>query len=149
MITMAPIRRPRTLRRIATAMLVFWLFAIGVSWANACVLQERQTHAHADAGSDALTAAILMAGHGGAVPSHGNDAGPDDLLCLDLCDATLQTRVQPDATPGAVDLTHVPLLLLSAAWTSSVASLADDPVAATMPIPAAIPPRTRLSRLAL
>ncbi|MGC4396568.1 MULTISPECIES: hypothetical protein [Hydrogenophaga] len=146
---MVPIRRPRTLRRIAAAMLVFWLFAISVSWANACVLQDRKTHAHADASGGALAAAIVMAGHGGAVPLHGNDAGADDLLCLDLCDATSQTRVQPDATPAAVDLGHAPLLLLSVAWTSSVARLAGDSVAAPLPVPDAIPPRTRLSRLAL
>lgn len=146
---MTPIRRPRTLRRIATAMLLFWLFAISASWANACVLQNRQTHAHAEAVDGDHAVSTVTAGHGGAVPSHADDGDAGDLVCLDLCDASSQSCVQPDGTPDAIDLTDGPALLLAAAWTPVVARLADSPAAATAPLPDAVPPRTRLSRLAL
>lgn len=147
--TMTPIRRPRTLRRIATAMLLFWLFAIGASWANACVLQNQQTHAHADAVEGDHAFSTVTAGHGGAVPSHADDGDAGDLVCLDLCDAASQSCVQPDGAPGAVDLTDGPPLLLAAAWAPVAARVADVPVVATAPLPDAVPPRTRLSRLAL
>ena len=46
-------------------------------------------------------------------------------------------------------LLMVALLLLAAAWAPVAARVADVPVVATAPLPDAVPPRTRLSRLAL
>jgi len=143
---MTSIRQTRTLRRIATAMLLFWLFAFGASWANACVLQERQTHAHAESVDGDFT---VTAGHGGALPSHGSDGGAGELVCLDLCDSTSQTRVQTDASPGAIDLADGPPLLLAPAWPPVVARLAATPGAVSAPLADSVPARTRLSRLAL
>ena len=146
---MTPIHHPRALRRIATAMLLFWLFAIGASWANACVLQDRQTHAHADAVHGDLTVITVTAGHGGAVASHGDGGCGGGLLCRNFCVAASQSCVQADGSPGAIDLNDGPPLLLAAAWTPVLARLADASAAASAPIPDAVPPRTRLSRLAL
>lgn len=146
---MTSIRQPRTLRRIATAMLLFWVFALGASWANACVLQARQTHGHSEAVDGDFTSVTVTAGHGGAVPSHGDDAGAGDLVCLEVCDAASQSCVQPDATPEAIDLTDGPPLLMAAVWIPVITRRTDTPVAVSAPPPDAVPPRTRLSRLAL
>lgn len=43
----------RSKRRIASVTLVFWLFALGGAWANACSLQERGTDLHQDAAAHA------------------------------------------------------------------------------------------------
>lgn len=147
---MTPIRRPGTLRRVATAMLLFWVFALGASWANACLLQDRQTHAHATAVDGDAALPSVTAGHGGAVPSHGDDAGAGGMACLDLCDAASQSCTQKDAAPVVLDLADLPPPLHTMAWSPVATQQPEAGLAAASPPPeAAVPLRTRFSRLAL
>lgn len=147
---MTPIRRPRTLRRIATALLLCWVFALGASWANACLLQDRQTHAHATAAGGDAAVPSVTAGHAGAVPSHGHDAGAGDLACLDLCDAAAQSCTQKDAAPDVFGVADLPPPLHSIAWALAATRQPDTALAmASPPQEAAVPLRTRFSRLAL
>lgn len=146
---MTPIRRPGTLRRIATAMLLLWVLALGASWANACLLQDRQTHVHSGAADGDGALGTVTAGHGGAVPSHGDDAGAGELACQDVCDAASQTCTQKEATPAAIDLADLPPPLRLAASRRVVTRLPKAAFAVGSPPPAAVPLRARLSRLTL
>ena len=62
-------------RRIASVMLVFWLFALGAGWANACILQERGTHLHPAATAHTGTPTV-SAGQVGVLDDHEADTSP-------------------------------------------------------------------------
>ena len=79
-------------RRMAGAMLVFWLFALGAGWANACVLQARMTHLH-PAGA-ATEAATVAAGHVGASFDHADDLSAGQGPCLKDCDERSRSVVK-------------------------------------------------------
>lgn len=109
-------------RRIASVMLVFWFFALGAGWANACVLQERGTHAHT-ATAVAAGAPAVSAGHAGAVDEHSGDSSPGQAPCLKVCDDASQSVVKwssgidlpawavqaPIALPGSTAVTALDL----------------------------------------
>ncbi|MCW5631967.1 MAG: hypothetical protein KIT17_01390 [Rubrivivax sp.] len=130
-------------------MLLFWLFALASSWANACVLQERQTHAHSSASVDEPTVVTVSAGHVGAVPGHFDGAtATGETVCLEVCDATTQTCMQPDWVIDLPDLVLGPPASL--AWAPQVRPPLSGPGTTAAPSPrAAVPPRTLFSRLAL
>jgi hypothetical protein len=144
---MTPFTNARRKRRITSVMLVFWLFALGAGWANACVLQERETHGHTATAVEAGAPAV-SAGHVGVVDDHSADSSPGKAPCLKACDDSSQGLVK---WPSGMDLPDLAMLPLPAmAWSASVASL-DAPQAARIEYPAraSLPLRTRYSRLAL
>lgn len=148
-LNMTRFRHANTKRRIAATMLVFWLFALASSWANACVLQDRYTHVHASANAGSPNSVTISAGHAGLVPAHGDETVPGDAVCLEVCNAALQTSVQPDR---AIDLPGGLVLgpPLSLAWAPDVPFQARALETAAAPPPrATVPQRTLLSRLAL
>ncbi len=145
---MTAFRRPCTQRRIVAAMLLFWLFALASSWANACVLQDRQTHRHGSTDGHASEPITVMAGHVGAVPAHGAESSSGASVCLEVCDAATQNSVQPN---WAIDLPNLTLgPPRSLAWTPEPSPDTAAPAAVAAPPPRPrVPSRTLLSRLAL
>ena len=144
---MTPFTNARRKRRITSVMLAFWLFALGVGWAHACVLQERGTHLHT-AAAVAAGAPAVSAGHVGVVDDHSADSSLANAPCLKACDDSSQGLVK---WPSGMDLPDLAMLPPPAmAWSASVASL-DALQAARVehPARAALPLRTRYSRLAL
>jgi hypothetical protein len=137
----------RIKRRIASVMLVFWLFALGAAGANACGLRERGTHLHPDAAAHDGTPTV-SAGHVGVLDAHNADSSPGKAACLKTCDDGPQSIVKWQASFGLLDLAMVPPTWM--AWTPKVAAL-DAPriVHFEHPTRAGPPLRTRYSRLAL
>lgn len=134
-------------RRIASAMLVFWLFALGVGWANACVLQERGTHAHS-AEVVAAGAPAVSAGHLGVVDDHIADSFPGQAPCLKVCDDSSQGLVKWPSGIDPPDLAMLPPPVM--AWTASAGARdAAQPARIEHPARAGLPLRTRYSRLSL
>ncbi|MEO5732409.1 MAG: hypothetical protein ABIQ87_01810 [Rubrivivax sp.] len=142
---MTPFANSRIKRRIAPVMVVFWLFALGAGWANACLLQERNAHQHADVESHVGTP-IVSAGHVGALGDHEADPAPGKAPCLKVCDESSQSLVK---WPSALELPNLapPTVV---AWSVSVAALdSPRPGHVERRARAGLPLRTRYSRLAL
>ena len=137
----------RITRRIASVMLMFWLFALGAAWANACSLQKRGTHLHPDVAAHAGTPTV-SAGHVGVLDDSGAGPSLGKAGCLKACDDGLQGIVKEQARLDLLALAMVPPAWM--ARTPKVAGL-DAPRIAHFEHPArAGPPlRTRYSRLAL
>lgn len=137
----------RITRRIASVMMVFWLFALGAAWANACGLQERGPHLHPDAAAHPGTP-TFSARHVEVPDDHGADSSPEKAACLKACDDGSQSIVKWQASFDRLDLAMVPPTWM--AWTSKVAAL-NGPSIVHFEIPAraGLPLRTRYSRLAL
>ena len=100
----------RSRRRTVFAMLAVWLFALGAGWANACLLQQRGTHAHgaSDGAVVAGHTVVVLAGHIGADSAHddeGSGASPAaGKACQKVCDDGTQTVVK---VAPSFDLTDV------------------------------------------
>lgn len=140
----------RTKRRTALTLLLVWLFAITASWANACVLQARNTHLHGSVDPQTLSAhaPLVSPGHLGADADHPENVGAAKSSCLKFCGDGAQTLVK--ATPG-FDLLDLPLAPpLALAWTTHQAAAAPAMARLELPAPGPrLPLRTRFSRLAL
>jgi len=140
----------RTKRRTVYTMLLVWFFALGSGWANACLLQERETHWHWPSEDASLTAhaSRVSPGHVGVDSDHAENAGPAKSACLKVCGDDSQTIVK---LASSVDLANVamappPVLI----WADALA--ADEQANAWLELPApspGVPLRTRFSRLAL
>jgi hypothetical protein len=143
-------------RRIASAMLLVWLFAVFASWANACLVRpgaqsgayptaSRGFHGHADAG--------VRHGdphrHADVAPTKG--AGSAQEVCAEFCEAEqrIVAKPQPSKGDGAAD----PLLFLPTAlsgWPAFLPGRLDPrwrPLAA--PPPPAAPVAIAFLRLTL
>jgi len=144
---MSPFTNAPSKRRIASVMLVFWLFALGAGWANACILQERGTHVHS-ATAVAAGAPAVSAGHAGVVGDHSTDSSPGQAPCLKVCDDTSQSVVK---WPSGLDLPALAMQVpISLTWSASVAALdAPQPDRIEHPARAGPPLRTLYSRLAI
>lgn len=151
---MNPLPNQRSRRRTAFAMLALWLFALSAGWANACLLQQRGTHAHG-ASSDPAAAAhevVVLAGHLGADSAHddeGSGAGPAGKACLKACDDGTQAVVK---LPSDFDPANVAMAPpVATIWVAQAAALATAPAewGAAAPPGVGPPLRTRYSRLAL
>jgi hypothetical protein len=77
----------RTKRRTVYTMLLVWSFALGSGWANACLLQERETHLHGSSEDASLTALAsrVSPGHVGMDSEHAENTGPAKSACLKVC----------------------------------------------------------------
>ena len=108
---MTPFSNAHRKRRIASTLLAFWLFALGAAWANACVLQERGTHAHT-AEAVAAGAPTVLPGHIGIVVDHIADSAPVQGPCLKVCDDSSRSLVRWQSDIQLVDSA----MLVSTAW---------------------------------
>ena len=144
---MTPFTNHQIKSRIASAMLVFWLFALGAGWANACVLQERGTHLHS-AAEVAAGALAVSAGHVGVVDDHTADSSPGQAPCLKVCDDSSRSLVQWKSGNELPELAMLPLVAMP--WSALVVALdVSRPARIQQSAHAGPPLRTIYSRLAL
>ena len=90
---MSPFPNTRSKRRTVYTLLLVWFFALGSGWANACLLQERETHLHgplADA-SSTVHASRVSPGHVGVDSDHAENSGSAKSACLKVCGDDSQT----------------------------------------------------------
>lgn len=144
---------PRSRRRTALAMLALWLFAMSAGWANACLMEQRGTHAHA-ASSNAAVAAhevVVLAGHIGADSAHDEEDGsasPAGKACLKVCDDGTQVVVKLPSGFDPADVTMAPpVATIRVSQTAAPATAPAQLEAASRGV--GPPLRTRYSRLAL
>lgn len=132
----------RTRHHIALVVLLAWLFALASGVANACLLEERGTHAH-----DA-PAAVVSAGHAGAVAGHADDSHGAKANCLKVCSDGAQSPTTPDLKAVQADIGLAPVVAVlwnpAAPLAAGPHRVTDDP-----PLAAGPPIRVRFSRLAL
>ena len=139
-----------TKRRTVYTLLLVWFFALGSGWANACLLQERETHLHGPSEDASLTvqASHVSPGHVGVDSDHAENAGPAKSACLKVCGDDTQIIVKLVSSVDLASVAMAPPTVL--AWTDPLAA-AEQPNAwlewATPP--PGVPLRTRFSRLAL
>jgi hypothetical protein len=139
-------------RRIASAMLFVWLFAVFASWANACLVQPAARPAtapghHGQAGEGSAH----RGAHGPAAvdPTKGSD--PAQEVCAEFCEAEqgIVAKPQPSKGEGAADPSLFPLAAL-AGWPAFLPGRLDPrwrPIAA--PPPPAAPVAIAFLRLTL
>lgn len=139
-------------RRIAGALLIVWLFAMGTGWANACLLQARGTHLDdrpmARAGQSRMP--VVSAGHAGAVAGHDEDGAnvSSSAACHKACADGSQSLVGFNPGWDGGDTGLAPMTTLD--W--RVAEFAARPSSRRLrlqPPIAASPIRLRFSRLTL
>lgn len=146
-IAMTLFKTPRLKRRFAAAMLVFWVFALSASWANACLLQDRTTHLDSSLVATAGLPAVSP-GHAGVLASHAQGQSPGEASCLKVCDDASQSLVKWQPGMELPDMAMLPSFAM--AWPESVAALnARQPVRIEGPARADLPLRSRYVRLAL
>jgi hypothetical protein len=135
-------------RLVASVMLAFWIFTLGAGWANACILQERGTHLHPNAGAHAGTPTV-SAGHGGVLDDHEANTSAGKAPCLKVCGDESQSIVKWHASFDLLDVAMVPPTAML--WPATVAAL-DAPLR-TVHVGHSprgdLPLRTLYSRLAL
>ena len=140
----------RAKRNTAFMVLLAWLFALASGFANACLLESRQTHAHtAVAASDeaAAHAAVMVPGHAGVV-ADGVDAPHLKAPCLKVCDEG--SRSFPKQGPTLAQTDPGPALLVLVLWSQAAPIItALGHMDAGQPATPELPIRVRFSRLAI
>jgi hypothetical protein len=139
-----------TKRRTVYTLLLVWFFALGSGWANACLLQERETHLHAPSENASVTAhaSLVSPGHVGVDSDHPENAGLAKSACLKVCGDDTQTIVK---LASSVDLANVAMAPPTALTRADPLAVAEQ-ATAWLELPAhspGVPLRTRFSRLAL
>lgn len=138
---------PAARRNTAFVVLLVWLFALASGVANACLLQERETHSHAGIAVAAHDAAV-SAGHAGAVAGHDDDSHPASAPCQKVCSEGSQTPVTADIKVTQADCGPAPLV--ATLWTPATpVVLATVYTDAIPPVGVGPPIRVRYSRLIL
>lgn len=126
MCPLMPLHRPR---RPASALLLVWLFAVVVSWANACLVRPVAQagpagghHGLAHAGASHADA------HLRAADGTPHDPDPAQEICSDFCDTgqSVVANPQPSKGEGAAAPVLVPPLA-HAAWPVFSAGPLDRP----------------------
>ena len=147
---MSPFPNTRSKRRTVYTLLLVWFFALGSGWANACLLQERETHLHgpsADA-SSTVHASRVSPGHVGVDSDHAENAGPAKSACLKVCGDDTQTIVKLVSSVDLASIAMAPPTVL--AWAEPLATAEQaDAWLEWATLPPGVPLRTRFSRLAL
>ena len=140
----------RTKRRTVYTMLLVWFFALGSGWANACLLQERETHWHGPSEDASLTAhaSRVSPGHVGVDSDHAENAGPAKNACLKVCGDDTQTIVKLASGVDLANVAMAPPAVL--AWADALDATEQANACIEFPAPSpGVPLRTRFSRLAL
>lgn len=103
---MRPLMRLHRPRRLASALLFVWLFAVFASWANACLVRPVAPTAPARGhhGLEHAGAAHVDA-HRPAADDAGHDPDPAQEVCADFCDTgqSILAKPQPSKGEGAAD----------------------------------------------
>jgi hypothetical protein len=140
--------RTRRLKRcFVSAMLVFWVFALGTAWANACLLQDRTTHRDPSTVASGKSP-VVSPGHVGVLASHAQIPSPGQAPCLKACDDASQSLVKWQSGMELPDMIMLPPFAMPRSV--SVAAL-DAPQSVRLGRYARedLPLRTRYVRLAL
>jgi len=140
----------RTQHRTVYTMLLVWFFALGSGWANACLLQERETHLHgpSEDASLAAHASRVSPGHVGVDSDHAENAGPAKSACLKVCGDDTQTIVKLASSVDLANVAMAPPTVLT--WADPLATAEQAHAWLELPAPSpGVPLRTRFSRLAL
>jgi len=147
---MSPFPNTRAKRRTVYTLLLVWLFALGSGWANACLLQERETHWHGASEDASLTArhSRVPPGHVGVDSEHAENAGPAKSACLKACGDDTQTVVNLASSVDLANIAMAPPTVLTWADPLAAAEQANAWLEFRAPSPG-VPLRTRFSRLAL
>lgn len=140
----------RARRNTAFVVLLVWLFALGSSVANACLLEMREPHSSAAEHSAATTSqapAGLLAQMGTDVAHHDRWDGTKQS-CLKVCDD--RANALPKAYSGIDHTDPGPAPLVATLWTGSPNFVSAPRRLGDLEIPTLGPPfRVRYSRLAL
>ncbi|MBK6788965.1 MAG: hypothetical protein IPG77_15355 [Betaproteobacteria bacterium] len=147
---MSPFPNTRSKRRTVYTLLLVWFFALGSGWANACLLQERETHLHgpSEDASSTAHASRVSPGHVGVDSDHAENAGPAKSACLKVCGDDTQTIVKLVSSVDLASIAMAPPTVLAWAEPLATAEQADAWLEWATP-PPGVPLRTRFSRLAL
>ena len=147
---MSPFPNTRSKRRTVYTLLLVWFFALGSGWANACRLQERETHLHgpSEDASSTAHASRVSPGHVGVDSDHAENAGPAKSACLKVCGDDTQTIVKLVSSVDLASIAMAPPTVLAWAEPLATAEQADAWLEWATP-PPGVPLRTRFSRLAL
>ena len=140
----------RTKRRTVYTLLLVWFFALGSGWANACLLQERETHWHGPSEDASLSdhASRVSPGHVGVDSDHAENAGPAKSACLKVCGDDSQTIVKLASGVDLANVAMAPPTVLT--WADPLAAAERANAWLELPAPSpGVPLRTRFSRLAL
>ena len=137
-------------RNTVLTVLLAWLFSLSVGWANACLLQDRGTHAHEGSvgTASAVSPLVISAGHAGAVATHDSTPAFPLAPCMKVCGEGSHGMVK---APTALDLTDTGQALpVAIAWTANMAMHPAVGAAHESSPPLSGPPlRIRYARLAL
>lgn len=116
---MAQAQRLRQRRRIATAMLLIWLFATFASWANACLVQPSAATVHAREHHQRPGTSVHTGGDPhAAVPAGGTDEpDPARQACASFCESekSVVAKAQPSKGDAGAD-PAVPLPAVYEGW---------------------------------
>lgn len=147
---MSPFPNTRSKRRTVYTLLLVWFFALGSGWANACLLQVRETHLHgpSEDASSTAHASRVSPGHVGVDSDHAENAGPAKSACLKVCGDDTQTIVKLVSSVDLASIAMAPPTVLAWAEPLATAEQADAWLEWATP-PPGVPLRTRFSRLAL
>ena len=147
---MSPFPNTRSKRRTVYTLLLVWFFALGSGWANACLLQVRETHLHgpSEDASSTVHASRVSPGHVGVDSDHAENAGPAKSACLKVCGDDTQTIVKLVSSVDLASIAMAPPTVLAWAEPLATAEQADAWLEWATP-PPGVPLRTRFSRLAL
>ena len=139
-----------TKRRTVYTLLLVWFFALGSGWANACLLQERETHLHgpSEVASSTAHASRVSPGHVGVDSDHAEYAGPAKGACLKVCGDDTQTIVKLASSVDLASVAMAPPMVLAWADPLAAAEQANAWLELQVRSPG-VPLRTRYSRLAL
>jgi hypothetical protein len=140
----------RAKRNTAFVVLLVWLFALGTSVANACLLETHEPHSSVAENTATTTShapAELLAQMGTDAAHHDDWDGTKES-CLKVCDD--RTHALPKANTGVDHTDPGPAPLIATLWTGSPNVVSAPPRLDDLAIPALGPPfRIRYSRLTL
>lgn len=141
----------RTRHRTVYMVLLVWLFALASGWANACLLQERETHWHGPSDDASLTAQLahISPAHVGLHADHAENADPGKHACLKACDGGSQSVIKWASSADLMDAVMAPPPV-TRIWPVPLATPARNTDWLALPAPSpGVPLRTRFSRLTL
>ncbi len=142
--------RTHTKRRTGYMVLLAWVLALAVGWANACLLQERSTHWQERSNGATLTdqAAHVSPGHIGIHADHAENSGPGKRVGQKICDDGKQAVVKPVSSVDLTNVTMAPPTVFI--WPNRAAMARRSLAQRALPAPGPVVPlRTLFVRLVL
>jgi len=140
----------RARRNTAFVLLLVWLFALGSSVANACLLEtyEPQSRAAKKSAVSTSQAPVELLAQRGTDARHHDDSDGTIESCLKVCDDGTRTLLKAYSGVDHIDPGSAPLVAIL--WTASQHVVSAPRQADDLAMPMVGPPlRVRYSRLAL